>query len=110
MISKFWTSMSLSKERLSRMYCLVVATSSSSLHEDHRVERIDGGHQQRLRVPVVMSFREWLQVVVSPGVFLVAIPGVEELGFYFSGEFLVWLLRGDGRGRSSSRSRAGSEF
>jgi hypothetical protein len=45
-------------------------------HKDHRVERIDGRHQQRLRVPVVVSFGEWLQVVVTPGVFLVAVPRV----------------------------------
>jgi NAD(P)-dependent dehydrogenase (short-subunit alcohol dehydrogenase family) len=29
-------------------------------HEDHRVERVNRRHQQRLRVPVVVSFGEWL--------------------------------------------------
>src|SRR6185295_13439869 len=68
--------------------CLVV-----QVHDDHRVEGVDGGHQERLRVPVVICLREWLQIVVSPGVFLVTVPGAQELCSYFRGELLFRRLR-----------------
>src|SRR6185503_7219176 len=61
-------------------------------HEDHGVERIDGSHEERLRVPVVIGFREWFQVVVAPGILFVAAPGVKKLGFDFGCQFLIGLL------------------
>src|SRR6185503_726931 len=36
------------------------------VHQDHRVERIDGRHQKWLWIPIVMSLRQWFQIVVSP--------------------------------------------
>ncbi len=74
------------------MYCFVCGCFVVQLHQDHRVEGIDGRHQERLRIPVVMSLREWFQVIVAPRVFLVTVPGVEKLRFHLSGEFPVGLL------------------
>ena len=47
--------------------------------QDEAVERIDRRHQKRLPVPVFRRLGERLQVVVSPGVFFVAVPGVQKL-------------------------------
>ena len=50
------------------------------LHQDEGVERIDRRHEQRLAVPVVGRLAQRLQRIVSPGVTLVVIPGVQKLG------------------------------
>jgi hypothetical protein len=47
-------------------------------HQNHRVERVDWRHQKRLRIPIVIALAKGLQVIVSPGVFLVATPGVQK--------------------------------
>ena len=51
-------------------------------HQDHRVERVDGRHQKRFSVPIVVGLTQRFQIVVGPGVFLVAIPGVQEFRAY----------------------------
>jgi hypothetical protein len=76
--------MSLSKERFSTMYFRVVAASSCSPMRIHSVERVDRSHQQRLSMPIVMRRAEGFEVVVTPCVFLVTAPGVQEFFADFS--------------------------
>src|SRR5438552_5168452 len=57
-------------------------------HQDHRVERIDGSHQQRLGVPIMIGLAERLEIVMAPCVFLVAIPGVKKFRPNLRGELL----------------------
>ena len=64
-------------------------------HEDHGVEGVDGGHEERGAVPVEGLVGEGAELVVTPGVLVVAVPGVEELGADLGGHF---LLGGDGGG------------
>jgi hypothetical protein len=60
------------------------------------LERIDRRHQERFGVPIVIGLGEWFQIVVAPGVFLVAGPCMKKLGFHFGGESLVLGLNGYG--------------
>src|SRR6266704_6143990 len=59
-------------------------------HQDHRVERIDGSHQQRLRVPIMIGLAERLEIVMAPRVLFVAVPGVKKFRTNLHGKlFLV---------------------
>ena len=53
--------------------CLVIHA-----HQDHSVQSVDGGHEQRYAIPVVRTLAQRLERVVSPCVLLVAVPGVAE--------------------------------
>ena len=47
-------------------------------HQYHGVEGVEGRHQKRVLVPVVMALGKGLQRIVAPGVFLVSPPSMEE--------------------------------
>ena len=78
-ISKFLTEMSLSNFRCSMMKVFVSVGLVLHVHEQHRAERIDRGHVQRLAVPVLEAAADRQQFVVPPRVFLEAVPCVCEL-------------------------------
>ena len=48
------------------------------VHEDERVQCVDGGHEQRLAVPVSRGPAERLKLVVTPGIALVVPVGMQE--------------------------------
>ena len=58
---------------LARAVRLVVETQ-----KDHGVERVDGRHVERDAMPVSRVLAQGTKLVVSPGILLIAIPGVQE--------------------------------
>ena len=86
MISKFLTEMSWSKESFSTISAFARAASSlkpsrsSVSSASTGVMRRDSPYQSR------GGLAHGLELVVAPGVFLVALPGVEELGFDLGGQ------------------------
>src|SRR5207248_10747944 len=54
-------------------------------HREHGVEGVDRGHVERNAVPVMGGFAQRLEFIMSPGILLVAVPGVQELLAYTVG-------------------------
>ena len=52
-ISKFLTEMSRSKESFSRISAFALGRLVRQAHQEQRVERVHGRHEERLAVPVV---------------------------------------------------------
>ena len=47
-------------------------------HEDHGVEGVDRRHEEGDAVPIMVALAEGAEFIVSPGILLVSIPGVEK--------------------------------
>src|SRR5262249_15427191 len=49
-------------------------------HQDQRIESVYRSHQQRNTVPIAIATAQRLELIVTPGILLVSVPGVKKLG------------------------------
>ena len=73
-------------------------------HQDHRVERVDGSHEERRAgVPVAHRPADGPPLVVAPGVFVIRAPGEEKFFPHACGHSQVARLGSGGRGGRAFR-------